>query len=582
MQPFNYSSYFSFVRFSVMTAFWGMLAIAPLTVVAQTTGEVPAKKSPRVGGLDVKLPEKVQKLLAEGESLRKSGDKAKAEAILQKVAEALEKDVAGFNMAQARLAVANLRFPDVYTVGTNEQKRKVLKVYESLPENIPPQVKTQVAINRAALHMALGEAEQAAALLRDNSQVDWTHVKESQRYLLNYTVGRALTESKQSIEAVKYYREAIQLNPRFEPAADRLADILTSHKVSANEIDDQVKLLLASNQFSATKRIGDSLCQSTIFYERLQGLRILLSAWAKSFRDPGRFLMDEEHRLLLLDKSSLGPDLTKEVRRIVSGELKVEPDSLISGRHPELSYMFALLSDAGDQRDLLASAQCDFLLAVADQQVTAASITKDHEAKSRFTNEALSRALVAYGLRSNSGDAGRIITWALVNRAGSSPEDPLRDQLVPQMLDVKLGLMGKEPKTEADWQNLRKIHVLLAQYYQSLKKWTDQDKYRSSVFFWEQARRDETELLRMSKPGQTQPTPLIYENLALCYAKTGQFRESVKTWIKAIELYIETDDLDGAESCLAALRREDSLPFDESQKTLVAALEKRINSMLNQ
>ena len=539
----------------------------------------------------IKIPPEIQQMLKDGDQLRIDGKPLEA---AKKFREA--QDVTTnvrypeFEVPQvqsvALLREAGIHYSEAIKSNDRQKLTDVLRLYDKLHSDAAPMQKTQAAMNRAALHMRLGNPKKAAELLLNPEECDWSTVDQSQQFLLNYNVGRALDQDKTDSErALKFYGKALSQKPQFSLAASKICDLVISdNTLSSESLDEQVNLLVSTKQSEEVSRLGWHL------FERggeanqtgaMNGLSILLTGWSMTIESGESFLKAESERLVQLKESFIGPEFERDIMRLVQGELAVEVATLENGRHSQLSGINEVIAGADTEQVRLKVALSALTFAIADGFATQSAMTTDPTAARANVQAALTRNIVAFGLDPQNTDAARSLVWCLSRVEEMNPteiNEDLRNQVIYSLLKEKEGILDKKNMEISDWQNLLKIHMLLGHLFQSQGIWVAADSRLSATFHWEEARQNEIELNRRLTDNLQQWTPALHENLGTCYFMSDRIAEAVASFLNACDFFLRNDDLPGATRCL---QRVQSIGVDltAGQQELVAELDRRIQDL---
>lgn len=561
---------------------WGTILLA-ISGAAQTVAKKPDAKPSGFERSGVKLPPEFRALLRDAEQLQKIKPRPEAEEKLRQAEGLIERvNRDDFNLDHVKsahvLAKANLKFNDAIKGNQKQLLEETLQEYARLPAGAAPEQKTQAAINQAAIYMKLNDPKKAASILLDEEKYDWKAIDPSQVFLLNYNRGQALAKDQNTAKALQYYGASLQENPRFKLAAQQVCDVaLEDRELDAAALDKQVELLLATKHYAEVARLGWGVFEregKTRTPQSLHGLSILLTGWSRSYESAEQFRKDEEGKFKELSSEALGPRFSRDLQRIAWGVLQVEPRALEQGEHPQLPGVTELLRAAGSERKRLQRAVAEFIFAVGDDLATKAAVTSEKAESGEFAKGALARHIVVIGLAQDHSDAARSLVWALLQCEATGALDggaDSRDQLVREFLQLKQGLYYKTNKTVVDWQNLLKIHLLLARVFQAQERWNAPGMYQSATYFWKEAERDERELRKAMKDNPWPWNPEIPENLAICYSHaTDKTREVAQAWLEASRRYVEINDLVGATRGLKAVEAMREKLSDEQRRELGA------------
>jgi len=582
----------------------GVFAVFQLMLLPTLCAQRPEDGQPQIASTPddvLPIPPEVQKLFMEGDQLRFSGKPLEA---ANKFREARDqaKSISdpAFKMPQVQSAAflreANVHYSEAIKSNDRDELSKALEFYDGLRIDATARQKTQAAINRASLHMKLGDVEKAADLLLDNTQCDWSTVDESQQFLLNYNVGRALDAGKKTGQALEYYERALHGKPQFNLAASRICDLALADKSLSPEIlDQQVNLLISTMHPKEVSRLGLGLFLRECYANlpgAIKGLSILLTGWSMTFENSDSFLNSEGERLAQLKDSrvirrysGIWAGFERDIRTLIQDELAIEVTALESGKHSQLPGVNHVIEDdaiAEADRDGLKVALSKFTFAIANQLANQSPLNTDPAAARARTQAALARNMVAFGFDPQNTDAARSMIWCLSRLELVNPEginEDLRNQVIYSLLREKEGIIDKDNKSVPDWQNLLKIHMLLAQLFQAQKIWVSDDKRLSATFHWEEARNDEIELHRRLGD-RWQWTPALHENLAIGYSNSDRVPEAIVSWLDACDYYLRSDDPAGATRCLQSVR-SGGVNLTAEQEQQVLQLEERIQVLEN-
>jgi tetratricopeptide (TPR) repeat protein len=537
----------------------------------------------------VKIPPNIQEMISEGDRFNFKGNPAEAARKFEAAADmAKTVNSPDFSRPQvqsaALLKLADIHYLQAIKGNDMEELSTALQIYESLPADAAPQQKAQATMNRAALHMKRREPQRAAKLLLDQELFDWSTIDSSQHFLLNYNVGRALAEGQQSVQAIEFYEKSLRLNPRFNLAATKIGDLALSDKsLSSESLDQAVTHLISTKHPQEVTRIGWGFVEGEKEDRQraIRGLSILLIGWSKSFESSGAFLKTEGERLAKIGNSLIGPGFERDLRSLVQGRLSVDVEALQHGNHRELVGISRVIAESGREQGRLKAAVAQFTFAIADWLATQSAFATDPVDVGNLAQGSLARTIVAFGLDPENTDVPRLLISSLIRLEKLQKNQELEvnlDLVVRELLTRKGALKYKENKTSVDWQNLLKIHMLLAELFQSKKIWTADDRFRSATFHWEEAREDEVELNRLLPDQHQQWHPALHENLAICYAHSARKPDAVSSWLVACEFYLRDDNLEGAARCLQSVQTSEVKLSDE-QRQRVADLEKKIQTL---
>jgi tetratricopeptide (TPR) repeat protein len=393
-------------------------------------------------------------------------------------------------------------------------------------------------------------------------------LKPYQKAVYTSNKGNALEKANQPDKALALYRDALEKQPRYEPAAEGAFRLLLERPTEqgtrealrlARELSDRGQGDVAVRQVRACLERWPNPNAPAL-------LTVLVRHYAATTLCPEDYRSREAKALQ--DLARKVPALQGHVGEIDRAYLG---DFAPTFSRAELATLFPNWSRAGEGRKAFAA----LLKVIGDAYYpTSAGSGKRGPSyrpsgEQRDPRKALARYAASWGLDPEDTEAALYVASVLRDSPGLDPDRRWYWQFVDALMEIKGERYKIEVKTAADWDNLLRLHLLLGSLFEQEKKWGPEENPYSALFQWSRALKAEAQLRKLDPASP--PAPLLHARLGDAYRETGRPAEAWARYLAAAEGFVALKDRPAAEKAVQqakALGRE-LTPVDKARLTKI-------------
>ncbi len=333
------------------------------------------------------------------------------------------------------------------------------------------------------------------------------------RYL--YNVGRALELSDRTELAIASYRQAVDADARYKPAARAVSRLILSQPPQSmvvaetaawfDGLTERGEAKLAAQGLQRSMAKADWIGASTYDPIMFSLLRHLTAARV----DPAAFRRDWRRPLARVGGQGTARvrDIAYQIDIAYEAELPIEFVSRDQGQPP----IFGDLQSEGDRAPV-----SSFVKMVGDTYYERKDIRK-----------ALQRYAAAWSLDTNNLDTGLAAANLLLDWGPEiDPDERLLNEFIYALFEAKgNAYMGR------DWEAILRSHTVLGNIFERQEIWGSRRNPRSALFQWEHALRAH-ETLQQDSPDRVPYVPVLRAKVALALDYVG---EAANAWVAYVD-----------------------------------------------
>lgn len=470
------------------------LAVPGLCLVlpAGAQNEATAREAAAQRPAEVAAEKDARRVLARGADAQAAGGEKEAREAYGRAAELAREAGSAELEAQAVLKGSELLRPSELPAA---ELSRVAGDLRRVVETGTPEQREIARNNLGNLYLATGDAASALAVLE---AIDLDRADPGSRSVFTYNRSRALEAAGRGEDAFAGYLDAIAGQPSFLEAVEG------ARRVALGAPGPEQAVRLAGQLVGQGLR-GDAagvLRDSVARWPTAATLTALARYWA-------------EVGTAAAEDAGAGPGIL--------GELPPGTPAEVRALATELTGVFdddAFSAAGREGGDLHALARQGFPSWRGDEEraavvATLLSAVARERARQGDAAGALGRTFVAWWVNRADTDAALACARLLRRRPDLDPDGRVFEELVEDVIQSK----GRAYR-DADWRNILRLHLLLADIYRERCVWGPRSELRSVTFQLEHALVAEAELAAAA--GGAPPSPGLHQGLADAYLGRGE------------------------------------------------------------
>ncbi len=445
--------------------------------------------------------------------------------------------------------------------------------------SVLPKVKGNLRLNTynnyGTLLLRQDKAQEALTVLQE---VEKNYARSSEpashaRYL--YNLARASEKTGDLKSAKNYYRDAARKDKQFLPASRAWFRVSLKQEVNEGLIREAVSLLeemLNQNNLTAAKKTYQLIFnqEAWVRQERFDRLLISFAQYMTATKlSPAKLEESWEFKVLneLIQKKVPVHKVAVEILSIYNDRVEF-PITFQPGSHNEY-FVKTLMGFSHGHRSSVLSA----LAKVAGD---------GFYADLQLPDKALERYALAWTLDNNNTEAALFAANLLLDKASDSgSENPYIvdltgafDNLISSLFNFK----GRAYQSN-DLENIFRLHLILGSIYEKQKKWGPSRSAQSAIFQFKHAIRTH-EKLKYKKPETVGSVIGIRVSLAKAYEGAEQYKNSLLSYVDAIDEAVNEGEIEFAKDTLSNLDRlSPQVNLKPVDRRRLENLKKRLQSM---
>jgi tetratricopeptide (TPR) repeat protein len=419
-----------------------------------------------------------------------------------------------------------------------EWKNETVQSYSRALVVGSPVQKTAARNNLGAFWLQEKNYDKAISTL---SEVDPGTIPPAQQAAYRYNLGRAHELNQQTGPAWKQYWQAWKVNPDFHKPVEgcfRLA--LSMNPPKLKELAELATNLVHRGQSElALPYLREGL---TNFPENSSAplvLQALVAAYAATALTPPAFAATD--RPMLVNLSQRSPSLNSHLTELVQAFDGPLPASFLEY---DVRRAFPTWTASGAK-----NVMSDLLKSVGDFY---ARSNDDTNAAVGQALQALARYSCAWILNPAHTEAALYAAALLSDNKALDPNGSRLAQFTEILFELKGGSYRVRYKTEEDWLNIMRAHLVLGTIYERSQTWGNEGDVRSAIFQLSRARAAEHQILKLNP--SFSPSPRLYARLANAYEQATRQKDALGLYVQAAEGFLHYDDRPSASNAVVRAR----------------------------